>query len=119
TTLGLGLLGAGPAVIEEFSPRDHPQPTAKGVAGTVAAKSLQRRCHRLEDLLADVIDLGAAQAPRAAPQINQRTVQVVQLLPGCLTAVASPLEQGQGCGLVVHEYQSSVPSKKMSQPTVA
>src|SRR5262249_19578127 len=80
---------------------DAAQPAAAGVPGPVAAEVAQADGGRGEDLLGDVLDVGAAEAAAGAPEMYQRRVQGHEALPGGRVVGAKPLQQAQRGDLAV------------------
>src|SRR5262249_56690429 len=86
-------------VIEDFVPRDPPQPSAKRIPREFLAKAADVRDHGLEHFLENVRDVLLAQVPAPAPVVHQRRVQRDQPLPGRGIVRLYSLQQASGRGV--------------------
>src|SRR5262245_35639666 len=77
---------------------DRPQPAAETIARPIAAKGPDLRRHRLKGFLKDVGNILAAELPTAAPLIDERPVDLHELLPRILVARPDALQKGHRSG---------------------
>jgi len=69
-------------------------PGADGGAGPL--EFLDTGGDRQEDILHDIVGIGAGHLPAGAPLTNQRGIKVHQALPGLLVVRLDPVQQAQG-----------------------
>ena len=68
-------------MIDNLVLRDPPQPPAKRIPQSFAAKLADVLHDRFEDFLKDVRDIGILQSAPAAPMENERTIEPHEALP--------------------------------------
>src|SRR5262245_30058649 len=93
--LGLRLGVAAAEEVQQLVAGDAAQPATKGVSRAVALELRQARHHGLEDVLDNVLRVGAEHALMVAPGADKGRVEVGKASPGVLVSRPQTLQKSQ------------------------